>query len=136
MKVASRPSHVDPLLPDGTPDYGKAHWYDENAVKLVDGQTKTEMHAERAILAAKFMQEMNAAHDDFAGLGAGQENNLGAETLADLIYLQGAIISGGKTTTNPSRSNLTAIIQALPSAATWQTYVLTTSRVPAASDIK
>lgn len=121
--------HVDPLHPDGTPDYNKGYWYDENAVKLVDGQTQTEVLAERAKLAAKFMQEMNAAHDEFAAIAQVWENNFGAETLADLIYLQGAIISGGKTTTNPSRSGLTTIIQALPSATTWQAYLLPTTRL-------
>lgn len=110
---------VDTLLEDGKVDYEKTGWFGPDGLPLVDGKTTIEQKAEKADLAAKFMQELL---DSVEALTAIAEE-YGPRTLADLMYLHSAILSGGFIDHYPGESNVLELAQGLPTGEQWVTFI-------------
>ena len=84
-------------------------------------QTSVEGKAKNADLAARFMQELLGSVETLVGIA----DEFGSRTLADLMYLQQAIIEDGYIDNYPNESNVFQIIHALPSGLQWEKYIKT-----------
>jgi hypothetical protein len=76
--------------------------------------------ATRAYDAQRFMQELLDSVDTLSGIAESH----GVRTLADLMYLQNAILSGGFIDHYPDESKVLDIASALPSGREWSKYIL------------
>lgn len=72
----------------------------------------------RAALAARLFSEINEAVVSFTALA----EELGARTLSDLFYLQGALLIGGFIDAWPT-SQVLRVIDTLPSAKVWRQFI-------------
>lgn len=110
---------VDPLLENGEVDYGKTCWFGPDGLPLVDGDTTVERKAKSADLATKFMQELLDSVETLTGIA--EEH--GSRTLADLMYLQLAILKGSFIDHYPDESNVLDIARDLPSGEQWAKFI-------------
>ena len=78
-----------------------------------------EQKAERFDLGRQFMSELLDSVETLTGVG----DEYGTQTLADLMYLHGAILSDGFIEVYPQGSAVTLVIESLPSASTWKQFV-------------
>ncbi len=69
--------------------------------------------------AAMFYQELLDSVETLAGIAAAH----GSRTLADLMYLQNAILSGGFIDHYPDESRVLEIVRALPSGEQWSRFI-------------
>ena len=84
-------------------------------------QTSVEGKAENADLATRFMQELLGSVETLVGIA----DEFGSRTLADLMYLQAAIIEDRFIDSYPDESKVFQIIDGLPSGEQWKKYVKT-----------
>jgi len=110
---------VDTLLENGDVDYEKSCWFGPDGMSLIGGKTTVELKAERADLAAKFMQELLDSVETLSGIG----DEHGSRTLADLMHLQQAILNGGFIDHYPDESKVLEIAQSLPSGEQWVKFI-------------
>lgn len=110
---------VDTLLEDGEVDYEKTCWFGPDGLPLVDGNTAVEQKAKSAELSAKFMQELLDTVETLTGIA--EEH--GPRTLADLMYLQLAILEGGFIDHYPDESKVLDITRGLPSGEQWAKFI-------------
>lgn len=110
---------VDLLLENGEVDYDKACWFGPDGLPLVDGKTTTERKAENADRAAAFMQELLDTVETLTGIA----DEHGPRTLADLMYLQQAILNGGFIDYYPGESHVLDIARGLPSGKDWAEFI-------------
>jgi hypothetical protein len=110
---------VDPLLENGEVDYPNSRFFGPDRLPFVDGLTSVELLARAAGLANTFMQELLDSVETLTGIA--EEH--GARTLADLMYLQQAILDGGFIDYYPEESKVLEISQSLPSGAKWEKYI-------------
>jgi hypothetical protein len=82
-------------------------------------QFTQEQKAERFDLGRQFMSELLDSVETLTGVA----DEYGAQTLADLMYLHGAILADGFIDVYPYRSAVTQVIESLPSASTWTQFV-------------
>ncbi len=73
-------------------------------------QTFVDDKAKNADLASRFMQELLGSVETLVGIA----DEFGSRTLADLMYLQQAIIEGGYIDNYPDESSVFLIIHGLP----------------------
>lgn len=71
------------------------------------------------IMGLRFMQELLDSVETLAGIAEAY----GARTLADLMYLQQAILSGGFIDHYPEESKVLDIVQSLPSGEKWAKFI-------------
>lgn len=90
-----------------------------DGVPLVDGKTTTEWKAANADWATKFMAELLASVETLTGIA----EQYGPQTLADLMYLQNAILTGGEIDFHPDSSHVLDIVRGLPSRGRWVLYI-------------
>jgi len=114
---------VDPLLGSGDVDYANSCWFGPDGLPLVDGKTSLEQKAAGADLAGKFMHELLDSVETLTGVAESH----GARTLADLMYLQQAIMKGGFIDHCPGESQVLEIVRALPSGPDWEKFVVVVS---------
>ena len=81
---------VDLLLPDGSVDYDNTRWMNADGTPLIDNKTTIEFKAVRNDMAVKFYDELLSITETFTGIIEGYNE----ATLADVIYLQAAILKG------------------------------------------
>ena len=110
---------VDPLLENGEVDYEKSCWFGPDQLPLVDGKSTEEQKAKNSDLADQFMQELLESVETLAGIA--EEH--GARTLADLMYLQLAIMKGSVIDHYPDESKVLDIASYLPSGEQWAKYI-------------
>lgn len=110
---------VDRLLVNGEVDYENSRWFGPDGLPLIDGKTTVEQKAKKADLAGKFMQELLISVETLVGIA----DEHGARTLADLMYLHNAILSGGFIDHYPGESKVLEIAQGLPSGNQWAEYI-------------
>lgn len=84
-------------------------------------QTSVDDKAKNADLASRFMQELLGSVETLVGIA----DEFGSRTLADLMYLQQAIIEGGYIDNYPDESSVFLIIHGLPSGFLWEKYIKT-----------
>ena len=110
---------VDPLLENGEVDYENTGWFGPDGLPLIDGKTTVERKAEQADQAQMFMQELLDSVEALTRIA----DEHGARTLADLMYLHSAILSGGFIDHYPDESKVLEITQNLPSAERWMQFI-------------
>lgn len=108
---------VDQLDEDG--DILQAHWLDSDGSPLVDNKTAVERRSERATEASLFMEELLASVETLAGI----VDQFGVRTLADLMYLQAAIVAGEHIDLWADKSSVLEVVRALPSAQRWGQFI-------------
>ncbi len=84
---------------------------------------KAAHEASRSALARQFMQELLDSVETLSGIA----DTHGSRTLADLMYLQNAILSGNYIEQYPGESSVREIATSLPSGARWAKYIELTS---------
>lgn len=82
-------------------------------------QFTQEQKAERFDLGRQFMSELLDSVETLTGVA----DEYGAQTLADLMYLHGAILADGFIDVSPQGSAVTLVIESLPCASTWKQFV-------------
>lgn len=82
-------------------------------------QFTQEQKAERFDLGRQFMSELLDSVETLTGVA----DEYGAQTLADLMYLHGAILADGFIDVSPQGSAVTLVIESLPSAEIWKQFV-------------
>jgi hypothetical protein len=82
-------------------------------------QLTQEQKAERFDLGRQFMSELLDSVETLKGVA----DEYGAQTLADLMYLHGAILADGFIDVFPQGSAVTLVIESLPSASAWKQFV-------------
>lgn len=80
---------------------------------------KAAHQASRSELARQFMQELLDSVETLSGIA----DTHGSRTLADLMYLQNAILSGNYIDHYPGESKVLEIANSLPSGARWAKYI-------------
>ena len=70
-------------------------------------------------VATTFFQELLNSTESLTGIA----NEHGSHTLADLMYLQNAILSGGLIDHYPAESSVLEIVSSLPSGKQWSTFI-------------
>ena len=106
---------IDPLLNNGEIDYEHSTCLDSDGQPLVAGKTIVEGQAKNCEDAKRFMQELLDSVETLSGIA----DTDGARTLADLMYLHSAILSGGFIDHYPDESKVKDIVQGLPSGDQW-----------------
>ncbi len=86
---------------------------------LVDGKTTVECQAKACEDARLFMQELLDSVETLSGIA----DVYGARTLADLMFLQQAILSGAFIDHCTGESNVLEIARGLPSGTQWTQYI-------------
>jgi hypothetical protein len=82
--------------------------------------TKVKLTAEERVgLATLFMDEVLLHHDCLVKIG----ESMGVQTLADLCFLQGAIMRGTFIEHYRDSSSIVDLINSLPSAIAWHSYI-------------
>lgn len=116
-----RPSYalIDPILEDGEVDYENATWLAADGTLLVNGQTVEERKALASDQARLFMQELLDSVETLTGIA----DEHGVRTLADLMYLQNSILSGGFIDHYPGESKVLEIASDLPSGEQWTKFI-------------
>lgn len=117
---------VDPLDQRGEVIDGQAQLFDGDGTPLVDGKTLVERKAEAADAARLFMTELLESVETLTGIAEAH----GPRTLADLMYLQGAILEGGFIDHYPDESAVAEIAAALPSGQRWAKFIKTEYLLP------
>ncbi len=84
-------------------------------------ETSVEVKAKNADLATRFMHELLGSVETLVGIA----DEFGSRTLADLMYLQAAIIEDRFIDSYPDESKVFQIIDGLPSREQWKKYVKT-----------
>lgn len=110
---------VDTLLKNGEVDNKGTRFFGPDGLPLVDGLTAVERKAKNADLADKFMQELLESVETLTGIA--EEH--GPRTLADLMYLQQAILKGGFIDHCPDESRVLDTVRDLPSGKLWATFI-------------
>jgi hypothetical protein len=110
---------VDPLLANGEVDYAHTVFLDGDGQPFVDGKTIAERRANACEDATLFMQELLDSVETLTGIA----DDYGARTLADLMYLQQAILSGGFIDHCTGESTVLGIASGLPSGEKWATFI-------------
>lgn len=110
---------VDPLLANGDVDYSRSAWLDRSGAPLAEWLTSDIRKARDADSARLFMQELLESEETLISIA----EKHGARTLADLMYLQQAILSGGFVDHYPGASNAMEIAQSLPSGELWVKFI-------------
>jgi hypothetical protein len=72
-----------------------------------------------ADLAVLFMEELLGSVETVSGIAEG----MGVQTLANVLYLQHAILTGQHIEEYPRNSHVYALVASLPSGETWKQYV-------------
>ena len=117
---------VDPLDQKGEVIHSESQWLDGDGSPLVDGKTPVERKAEAADAARLFMTELLESVETLTGIAEVH----GPRTLADLMYLQAAILEGGFIDHYPEESAVAEIVAALPSGERWTTFIKTEYLLP------
>lgn len=110
---------VDTLDEKGQVICKESQWFDGEGNLLVDHKTPVERRAAAASDATLFMQELLDSVETLAGIA----DEHGARTLADLMYLQAAIIGGGFIDHHFPASAVTELASSLPSGERWVTFI-------------
>lgn len=76
-------------------------------------------HVYNAKAAVKFMEELLASVETLSGIAVEH----GAQTLADLMWVQNAILEGSFVEHIPGESKVLEIVSALPSRVTWLKFI-------------
>lgn len=84
-------------------------------------ETSVAVKAKNVDLAARFMHELLGSVETLVGIA----DEFGSRTLADLMYLQAAIIEDRFIDSYPDESKVFQIIDGLPSREQWKKYVKT-----------
>lgn len=106
---------IDPVKQDGEVDCEAGVWLDGDGLPMVDGKTQTELKAGRADLAIRFYDELLGETESFGQI----VEMYGDRTLADLLYLQAAILKGAFIEHYPNESFVLDIAKGLPSGKDW-----------------
>ena len=93
------------------------HEGEKTSIRFFAVERLNELSGKRA--AAMFFQELLDSVDTLAGMAAEH----GSRTLADLMYLQNAILSGGFIDHYPDESRVLEIASALPSGEQWSMFI-------------
>ncbi len=110
---------IDPVLDNGEIDYAHSTCLDSNGQTLVEGKTIVERQAKACEDAKQFMQELLDSVETLSGIA----DTDGARTLADLMFLQQAVLSGGFIDHCTGESNVLGIASSLPSGTQWTQYI-------------
>lgn len=111
---------VDPLNSHGAVMYDQSVWLDgQTYLPLIDGKTGTEQKAAAAENGIRFMTELLAQYETLTGIA----DEHGVRTLADLMYLQQAILKGGFIDHYPGESAVLEIVRDLPSGEAWAAHI-------------
>jgi len=110
---------VDPLTDVGEVDDDHSEWLDGNANPLIDGKTPEERKAASCDKADAFFQELLGSVETLSGIA--EEH--GVRTLADLMYLQTAIMKDSFIDHYPDESKVLDIALALPSGEQWAKFI-------------
>lgn len=110
---------VDTLNADGEVAFDESQSFDGEGNPLVDGKTLVEIKAAAAVEATLFMKELLESIDTLTGIA--EEH--GPRTMADLMYLQGAILAGGFIDNWEEDSSVMKIVQELPSGKRWAEFI-------------
>jgi len=99
-------------------------FHGEAAHSTTEGETwmkqfTQEQKAERFDLGRQFMSELLDSVETLTGVA----DEYGAQTLADLMYLHGAILADGFIDVYPYRTSVTHVIESLPCASTWKQFI-------------
>lgn len=93
------------------------HEGEKTSIRFFAVECLNDVSGKRA--AALFFQELLDSVDTLAGIAAER----GSRTLADLMYLQNAILSGGFIDHYPDESRVLEIASALPSGEQWSSFI-------------
>ncbi len=111
---------VDPLDAAGEVIYDKSIWVDGiTGEPLINGRTVAEQKAVAYDDSSKFMTELLESVETLTEIA----EKHGARTLADLFYLQQAILNSGFIDHYPDESKVLEIANALPSCEQWLKYI-------------
>ena len=110
---------IDPLFDSGEVDYEHSTYLGNDGQPLVDGKTTVERRAKAGEDAKLFMQELLDSVETLSGIA----DTDGARTLADLMFLQQAVLSGGFIDHCTGESNVLEIAGRLPSGTQWTQYI-------------
>jgi hypothetical protein len=77
------------------------------------------LHDPGKFLATQFFEEVLQVHETLTGIA----DEKGPRTLADLMYLQSAILKGTYVDFYPGESGLMDVVKALPGAETWTQFI-------------
>ncbi|WP_341744734.1 hypothetical protein [Azonexus hydrophilus] len=110
---------VDTLLENGEVANKGTCFFGPDGLPLVDDLTTVEQKAKNADLADKFMQELLESVETLTSIA--EEH--GSRTLADLMYLQLAIMKGGFIDYYPDESNVLDIARSLTSGEKWASFI-------------
>lgn len=110
---------VDPLDESGEVIDGESETLDGEGNPLIDGKTVHERKAQAAEEASLFMRELLASVETLSGIA----DMHGVRTLADLMYLQGAILDRSCIDFYPSESAALDVVRGLPSGDRWEKFV-------------
>jgi len=121
---------VDKILDNGEVDSANTRFFGPDELPLIDGKTTIELKQHRAELAAKFMQELLDSVETLYGIVEAH----GGRTLADLMYLQQAILQDGFIDHYPNESRVVDIVRGLVSGDQWMKYIQIEEASPSKSD--
>jgi len=110
---------VDTLLENGEVANKGTCFFGPDGLPLVDDLTTVERKAKNADLADKFMQELLDSVETLTGIA----DEHGSRTLADLMYLQLAILKGSFIDHYPDESKVLDIARDLPSGEQWAKFI-------------
>lgn len=112
---------IDPLLDDGEIDESQSVWMEGNGELLKDGKTAAEIKIASYDRAELFMGELLDSVETLTEIATTH----GARTLANLMYLHSAILSGGFVEFFPEDTDVkvSQIVEGLPSAEKWLPYI-------------
>ncbi|WP_041793357.1 hypothetical protein [Rhodoferax ferrireducens] len=95
----------------------------QKSLQVGEVARKAAHQASRSELARQFMRELLDSVETLGGIA----DTHGSRTLADLMYLQNAILSGNYIEQYPGESHVFEIANSLPSGARWAKYIELTS---------
>lgn len=116
---AAECAYVDPVMDDGHIDYAQSEWVDSTGEPLLDRLHAVHRKTSGYDKARLFMQELLDSVETLASIA----DEHGARTLADLMYLQQAILSGGSFDFYLGESKVMEIAQRLPSGNHWLSFM-------------
>ena len=119
-RVADHQLLVDGISEDGDRLPEEGGWFDGDGVPLIDGKTVVESKVAAADAASLFWDELLESVDSLTDIS----DDHGPRTLADLMYLQAAILRGTFIDCHPDQS-LAEVVTALPSGDRWAKFIKT-----------
>lgn len=110
---------VDPLLDNGTVDYSNVCFFGPDGEVLENGETAEDRKIAGYNRATLFMEELLDSVETLTGIA----EQYGARTLADLMYLHSAILSGNFINHIPLESSVLEFASSLPSGERWVKFI-------------